>query len=281
MRIWNSTADITLPVPPPGWQLLAWQGMALVVPVAWNLVRHSGDDDGGAMGLSSLRAMALEIRWRSFRFRSARRYEQRLVKRLAGRQMNVRLLPAQEDGLIRTRIDLDDGVVVLVRSRRRVYEFSWPGAAEHVEQVAASVRDYSGARAWPWAAYGAAGVVPRRLKPRKLDLKPGAVRLDFARGGRRVVVGSWSMAERLLGAGTLEAFAQARIPLVKNNPHGTWYQAGSGWLYMVTFRTPLFRRRRANVLYLEHHPEANTIEWLQRSAPRRDAGALLIGLPGA
>jgi hypothetical protein len=279
MNIWPATADIELPTPPEGWQLVGWYGLLLVLPEAWNLVRHSGESDGGAMGFSSLQDMQLELRWRSFRFRNARRYERKILSRLADRQVKLTILPEQADGLTRTRVDLDQGVVVLVRSRRRLYELSWPSQAEWVDEIARGMRDYVHLRVWPWGAYGALGIVPRTLKVKKLKLVPGAVMLDFARRGRRVVVGSWSMAERLLAGGTLEDFALERVPLVKNNPRGTWRKAGRGRLYTVNFRTAVLKLRRSSVLYLEHLPEINMIRWVQRSGPPRDEPRLGSGLP--
>lgn len=264
----SNAFDVGLPPPSAGWQVLAWQGFSLSVPDVWNVTYHREEDKAGALALADLRGVRLEIRWQVYRRRSLARTTAKMLRRLDKRGAKVYPLPEPlPEGLTGYHVVHEQASMVLLVGPRRIYELNWPEAAPNLQPIALSFHDHSPAEQWPWQIYGATGLVPRNFKLKKIVLQPGGTRLEFRRYGRQIVVGSWSMAQRLLGDKSLQEFAQAQIPLVKNNPAGVWQEQAGAATFQVRKTSLLLRRRQTQTLFLNHHSESNTIRWRQEVAP--------------
>ena len=244
-----------------GVQQLAWFGFTSVLPVAWNVTAYQGDQRLGALTLADGGGPVLEIRWRGGNPVQAERELKRQLQQLERRGASVELVEFATNTYRVTR----GGATVVLLARQRLFELSWPQQPMAVEAIVRSFSDQAHQAFWRWTLYGVDGVAPARWSLRKISLLPGGSRLEFARRSQRILLGSWSMAERWLNGRSLEQWAAATIPLVKNNPAGRWSSAGATRTFSVTERR-WFRGWR-NTLGFRHNRQANCIVWFQVEAP--------------
>ena len=244
-----------------GVQQLAWFGFTSVLPMAWNVTAYQGDERLGALTLAEGRGPVLEIRWRGGDPVQAERQLKHQIQRLERRGASVERV---ESATNTYRVMLGGSTVVLL-ARQRLFELSWPRQPAAVETIVRSFSDQSHQVFWRWTLYGVDGVAPGRWSLRKINLLPGGSRLEFVRHSRRILLGSWSMAERLLNGQSLEQWAATTIPLVKNNPAGRWSSTGTTRTFNVPERR-WFRGWR-NMLGFRHNRQANCIVWFQVEAP--------------
>ncbi|MEI8195401.1 MAG: hypothetical protein WCI73_05780, partial [Phycisphaerae bacterium] len=274
---------------------IAWQGCSLQIPDGlWNLTRYQGNAQLGLCALADLTRELVEIKWRQVPPRRIETQATKLVERLRRRHEVssatlrsstgsaelrgwwVRLPPARAASQTR--------ILLLIQAPSRLYELTGHSRAI-LETAARGLRDHTAEPFWPWELYGLRGRVPRAMVLRQIILQPGRTQLDFlgrrswrqvvpGRGGEKISLGSWSLADRLLAGQPLRQWAQKAISLVRQHGPGTsgidpGPQDSENGEVQETFefpqRSPLLRRPRRIILQLTHDPAANIIHWLQVS----------------
>jgi len=292
---------------------ISWCGFSVQVPLPkasgrevnreeageLNITRYQGDEALGLLVLADLERERLEIKWRKMAGKRGRKELGKILDKLRARGMMVEPLmgeaahagsEAEGQGwwitppAARKRAEW----LLLVRGARRLYEWTGTERAvlEHLWQNGHGWVDHSAQPYWPWEVYGIKGMVPAAMKRLKVSLLPGRSQIEFGwrgwarlqrehRGGR-LILGSWSLADRLLGKMSLRAWAQATIPLVqrygRTGGTGRWMEdnpqdgmteelriAPTKWGKLGSPQNS----RRGILLRLAHVRELNLIRWMQ------------------
>jgi hypothetical protein len=247
-------------------QVFAWAGFSLELPADWNLSVAHGDTDAGTIAFADLRLGPLEVRWQSGGQAGLARRLRRLVGKMRRLRAKVTAVAGRESAW---EFDHGDRWIVLLHIARRLYEISGPAGGPTAAEILASFTDAQNAELYRWRVYGIDAAVPAKWQLKKISLLPGASRLEFQPGWlsrSRLQTGSWSMADRLLGDASLEAWATAKLPLVAAHPGGRWESRGAGVFFCVApGRWP---GNTAQALALWRNRGNNCIVWLHTNMPR-------------
>ena len=264
---------LDLPPPPPGFHRLAWQGFSLAVPATWNMTFQRHESDTGAIALSDLHKLRLEIRWQNHKPRHVAPKYDRFLRRLARQKLEVTRASSEP---LAHHVVSPKNSLLLLRGATRIYELAWPGQARHLPEILASFRDFAAQPTWTWQVYGVYALAPANYRLKNASLLPGATRLELVRRSRQVTLGAWSMAARLLGKQTLPEFAAAHVPLVRHNPHGLWRHTPPAAEFQTTRRRGFLLRPCRLTLKLLHDPAADAIRWTQTIFPASLANPPLV-----
>jgi hypothetical protein len=174
------------------------------------------------------------------------------------------------------RITQVDGILLLASRGKRRYELHWPGPADDSREQITDIitRDFldhlaanDGRPEYFWSIYGAAGWIPKGARLRKASLLPGATTLSFQDKSGTIVLGAFSMADRLLGASLLREWAGRTIALIGQNPGGRWEESVDQATFSADCRR-VFRHFR-HILIFRHDRAANRIVWSHHFGPLR------------
>lgn len=259
-----------LPACPAGFSRFAWHGIALALPDSWNLAFHAGDARKGMLRFADLRAVRLELRWKSppRLARLLRRPpEQALAHTITSLRPkeNVETLPS--GGF---RVARENGRLILAADQRRLYELSFfsPAALEEeavIQDFLTTTPPLAETALWPWSVYGAQGPVPARARLIKTSLLPGESRLLFRHRGHRIELAARSLADRLLaipgpaGQSALRAWATT-LPFIRDHAAGHWQENGQHVQYRV-HELRFLRKPREHDFKFAHDPLTNQIRW--------------------
>lgn len=239
---------------------IAWAGFSLEVPIEWNVTVLHGDSEAGTMAFSDLEAVRLEVRWQSGSSQRLSRRLQGLVRKMERLKAHACPMDTRESGW---RIEHGNRTIFLFNIGKRLYEMS----GSSISNIPDSFIDNQTAELYRWRIYGIDAIVPKGWRLKQTVLMPGGSHLEFKTFSSRVLAGSWSMADRLLGTSSLEMWAAEKVPLVVNHPAGEWETRCDGRIFRI--RTGGLLRRKDQLLGLRHQDRTNYILWLHTITPPR------------
>jgi hypothetical protein len=283
----------------PGLKRVAWQGVAVVVPAAWDLARHEGDRRAGALRIDGHDRVRLQVRWQPDRGGSLHEVARRAAALLRQTILNPSPL-GRDGGEHRIAFDLsssDDAhpaLLAVVRQSQRlaVLRFDrhegWP-ANDLLRQMLDGTTIQS-AREWQdWVIYDMAWSSPPGHELRSASLQVGVARLEFGSARRWWALRRFSAASAAMGAAAPDPDRFERwITAVYNGErhdrhhdvsrrlisdgYETVLRGRSRWLSALEFRGVLPRHRRSAALVISRcYPAVNKVVCFEFDRPDADA----------
>ncbi len=210
-------------------QVIAWQGIRVVVPSHWTIGAIGGDEKSGYLRVDDRVMPRFEVKWeQALKGSDPDKVVSDFLKLLRkGRKgekaeevrKGIPLLP-ERDGVKMTCFSWRGtyrgyGVAWFCRECKRaviaqVMGKAGTGLRELAQEVLASLEDHPKGDMVPWSVYGLYFEMPKEWRLSEFKFLTGYVMMKFAKGEEKVTVHRWAMADYLLSGGSLSDFLRER-----------------------------------------------------------------------